>query len=119
MLKITTHTDTHAGVTVFALEGRLIGPWVTELERCWKAKEVESKKGVRIDLSGVTYVDAEGKAMLACLYREGAELIAAGCLTRCIVEEITRAGPYDRSSSRCEDISTRPDHTYHTEEKET
>ena len=118
MLKITTHTD-HAGVTVFALEGRLRGPWVTELERCWRVSDVEPKKGVRVDLSEVTYIDAEGKAMLACMYREGAELIAAGCLTRCMVEEIVGDILFDQSSSRCENASMRTEQTSHTEEKET
>ena len=99
MLKITTHTDVKT--TTFALEGRLAGPWVAELERCWSTAPVMEKgQSVRVDLTGVTYIDAEGKALLVRMHREGAELIAAGCLTRCIVEEITRSGPFDKATSQ-------------------
>ncbi|HJU04304.1 MAG TPA: hypothetical protein VJ692_04065 [Nitrospiraceae bacterium] len=109
MLKITTHIDIDSDVTIFALEGRLAGPWVAELERCWKATPVvRGKPGLRVDLSGVTYIDANGKALLARMHRDGAKFIAAGCLTKSIVEEVMRAGPFDRSSHGCEDESRTP-----------
>jgi anti-anti-sigma regulatory factor len=89
MLKITCHTETHS--TTLQLEGRLAGPWVEELERSWaSAVSDRNKRPLRIDLSAVTYVDAGGKDLLKRLYREGAEFVASGCLTSCIVEEITR-----------------------------
>jgi hypothetical protein len=50
---------------------------------------------VMIDLTGVTFINAEGKALLARLWRQGAELRASGCLTKCIVEEIASAGRTD------------------------
>ncbi|MGH7232684.1 MAG: STAS domain-containing protein [Nitrospiraceae bacterium] len=118
MLKITTHIDIDSDITVFALEGRLAGPWVAELERCWKATPaVHGKPGLRVDLSGVTYIDAEGKALLARMHREGADLIAAGCLTKSIVEEILRAGPFDRSSCGCENESAPQVRASHAEGK--
>jgi hypothetical protein len=64
---------------------------------------MQEKKGNRVDLTGVTYIDGDGKALLARMHKEGAELIAAGCLTKCIVEEIMRAGPFDRSAQECGD----------------
>jgi hypothetical protein len=39
----------------------------------------------------VTYVDAEGKELLSKIYQAGAKLIASGCLTSCVVREITQA----------------------------
>ena len=39
----------------------------------------------------MTFIDAAGKPVLAAMPREGAELIAADCLTRAIVADITRA----------------------------
>jgi len=48
-----------------------------------------------IDLTGVTFIDADGKALLTKLWQQGAELRALGCLTRCVVEEITGAGRID------------------------
>jgi len=90
MLKITRHTDNHS--TTLQLEGRLAGPWVEELERCWASTVGEQdKRELRIDLSAVTYVDASGKDLLKKLSRKGVGLAASGCLTSCIVEEITRA----------------------------
>ena len=88
MLKISTDIDIDSDLTTFVLEGRLAGPWVDELQRCWEATPGKNRKRRRVDLTGVTYVDADGKAALARMHEEGAELIAAGCLTRCIVEEI-------------------------------
>lgn len=90
MLKITMHSDARS--VLFTLEGRLAGPWVHELAQCWK-KMTAGPAGscVKIDLTGVTYIDAEGKTLLAEMYRHGAEFQTAGCLTTCIIEDIKRA----------------------------
>jgi anti-anti-sigma regulatory factor len=84
MLKITMQRE--AGILLFQLEGRLAGPWVQELERCWR-----SAPGMRqscVDLSSVTFIDAHGKTLLGRMYRQGADLVASGCLNKCIVEGI-------------------------------
>ena len=71
------------------LEGKLAGPWVQELERCWRsALGTPQGDPMRVDRSAVTFIDADGKALLARMYHEGAELAAPGCLNRCIVGEI-------------------------------
>jgi hypothetical protein len=36
-------------------------------------------------------MDADGKALLGQMYREGTELAASGCLNKCIVEEIMQS----------------------------
>lgn len=96
MLKITTHTNTRS--TTLQLEGRLAGPWVGELSRCWLSTVgTKTSRPLSVDLSAVTYVDAEGKDLLSKIYQAGAKLIASGCLTSCVVREITRAV---RSSER-------------------
>ena len=46
---------------------------------------------LRLDLTGVTFIDAAGKACLAAMHRQGAEFIAADCLTKDIVAEIAHA----------------------------
>jgi hypothetical protein len=56
-----------------------------------------------IDLAGVTFIDGEGKALLARLWRQGAKLQASGCLTRCVVEEITGVGRLDSPSRNCDE----------------
>jgi anti-anti-sigma regulatory factor len=43
-----------------------------------------------VDLTGVTFIDSAGKARLAAMYRQGAEFIAADCMTKEIVAEIAR-----------------------------
>src|SRR2546425_3807140 len=87
MLKITIQI-TASGVT-FALEGKLASPWVKELELCWRsAASTQRIYPVRVDLSSVTFIDEDGKALLGRMDREGAKLVATGCLNKCIVEGI-------------------------------
>lgn len=90
MLKITTliHTDS----TTFRLEGRLAGPWVQELERCWVSTvDMRKKHPFSVDLSAVTYVDSDGKDLLKQIFQQGATFVASGCLTSSIVKEITQS----------------------------
>src|SRR5438132_2650440 len=90
MLRITVH-DSPKTLT-FQLEGRVAGPWVRVLEECWQNALASPPKPVlRIDLSGVTFINAAGKACLAALHRQGAEFKAADCLTKAVVAEITQA----------------------------
>jgi len=87
MLKITTLTNAES--TVFRLEGRLAGLWVQELERCWDSTVgTTMNHPLTVDLSAVTYVDSDGKDLLKKIHQQGAKLIASGCLTSCIVNEI-------------------------------
>ena len=89
MLRITVH-DKPESLT-FQLEGRLAGPWVREMEECWRRTLTGRRPAVRFDLAGVTFIDAAGKAFLAAMHRQGAEFIAADCLMRAVVAEITNA----------------------------
>ena len=86
MLKITTHRSDDS--TRITLEGRLVGPWIEELERCWReAEQTAAGRRLIVDLTGVTFVEPEGKALLTRIYQAGAELIASGCCMRSIVED--------------------------------
>jgi anti-anti-sigma regulatory factor len=91
MLRITTHDEPR--VVTFRLEGRLEGPWVRELERCWCSALGSSagKTSVRVDLSGVTFIDAEGTWHLAAMHAQGAEFIACDCLMKAVIEEFSNA----------------------------
>lgn len=72
------------------VEGTLSGDWVDVLEKCWlEAKTPPNGEPMRIDLSGVTYVDNKGRQLLARMARDGAELRATGVMTRAVIEEIT------------------------------
>jgi anti-anti-sigma regulatory factor len=83
VLKITVKET--GELTEFKLEGKLSGPWVSELNRVW----LESgARLVAVDICGVTYVDSEGEQLLARMYKHGVKLHAAGCMNRSIVERI-------------------------------
>lgn len=84
MLKITTKTEDMQAI--FELEGRLAGAWVDELERCWR--EIPPGYSLTVSLEAVSFIDNQGKKLLATLHASGAELKAAGCMTNCIVQEI-------------------------------
>lgn len=89
MLKITTQME--AGGMWFGLEGRLAGPWVKELERCWRFEtESRQNRAVRVDLTSVAFIDEEGKQLLEKMHEEGVEFVASGCMNKCIVERIIR-----------------------------
>ena len=92
VLKITGQQDAVPDSMTLILEGRLAGPWVEELNSYWHQMSVNQQSCTVIDLTDVTFIDANGKALLTGLWQRGAELRAAGCLTRCIVDEITKAG---------------------------
>jgi anti-anti-sigma regulatory factor len=97
MLRITTSSTSWS--TTFKLEGELAGPWVKELEQCWQqALSTAQGQSLRVDLTSVTFIDAAGKALLHAMHQRGAEFIAVGCLTKFIIEEITRReGQPDRT----------------------
>jgi anti-anti-sigma regulatory factor len=80
------------------LEGRLGGPWVEELNSYWRQMAANSQGGAVVDLTSVTFIDANGKALLTRLWQQGAELRAVGCLIRCVVEEITGSSRLASSS---------------------
>ena len=103
MLKITKHRDAVSGGVLLMLEGRLAGPWVEELETCWRQMAANPQSCAVVDLTGVTFVDADGKSLLTRMWQQGAELHATGCLTKCIVEEITKAGDAEVSRSSRKD----------------
>jgi hypothetical protein len=87
MLRIIAKTD--ATGTLFELEGKLAGPWVQELRDCWK-RSVDERLGVKVVLKAVMFIDGAGKELLAEMRRQGADLVAEGCMTKAIIDEIER-----------------------------
>src|SRR5450755_3551120 len=99
MLRITTNNSPQA--LTLSLEGRLEGPWVDVLAQCWSGALLNlNGRPLRIDLNGVTFVDAHGKAQLAEMYAQGAEFLAGNLETKAIVAEIqaSRVGAADGES---------------------
>ena len=75
----------------WTLEGRLVQPWVSELKSNWTRTETARlERKCVVDLTGVTFIDISGEKALAELCKGGAELIATGCYTRHVVNNIER-----------------------------
>jgi ABC-type transporter Mla MlaB component len=81
MLKITP-LPASSGETCFGLEGRLVGPWVSLLRNALTEAEISPSK-VRLNLSGVLFVDSEGLALLHALRKQG---VVLKCVTPFIEE---------------------------------
>jgi hypothetical protein len=75
------------------VEGRLVGAWAKELEHSWKSASAAPFRGNRacvVDLTGILFIDEEGRRILTKLFREGASFRTAGPMTESIVSDITR-----------------------------
>ncbi len=87
MLRIYIYED--QPVTHLVLEGKLVGPWVKELEQCWEiAYAKDPTKSMLLDLAVVTFIDLEGRALLRRMRRNGVKLISHGVLIDALVAEI-------------------------------
>jgi len=80
----------HEGVTL-RLEGKLIDPWVAELVRVWMdlSRGPHGGRAVKIDLESVSFVDAQGRSMLAALHRLGCELKGSGPFITAVIQEVS------------------------------
>jgi hypothetical protein len=77
MLRITI--DDKKDAVVLRLEGELIGPWVEEVEQCWKKVFANlGDRSVHVDLSAVTFVDTAGGALLSRMHDAGFRFAGGG-----------------------------------------
>jgi hypothetical protein len=97
LLKLTFGEDEHQ--SVLRLEGRLIGPWISLVERCWRETTERTAKGVTIDLTAVTFVDDGGKMLLAEMHESGAVLRTRGPLMNYIVDQIRKHSAWVKPST--------------------
>ena len=73
--------------------GRLAEGWVPELESCWQTARIDHPEGkILVDLNHVTFIDDKGRSLLERMHRDGATFVAAGLLTRAIIDNIIRNG---------------------------
>jgi ABC-type transporter Mla MlaB component len=74
------------------LEGKVVGPWVEECDRAWQGVRAElGSKKLRLDLCGLSFMDAKGTALLREIYRTSrAEILADTPLTKYFAERIAR-----------------------------
>jgi anti-anti-sigma regulatory factor len=94
MLKITVH-DT-AGHLRLALEGRLAGAWVCELEQCWlTAKASYPHRPLTVDLTSVTFIDQAGRYLLQLMHRDRVSFVTSSLMWHDLIEHITDAQESD------------------------
>lgn len=74
------------------LEGKVAGPWVSELDRTWQslAPSLDSRKLV-VDLCGVVHMDSEAVRLLAEIHEKtGADFLADSPITKYFAGEARR-----------------------------
>ena len=84
LIRITCHNDAAAPRVV--LEGKLAGPCVDELDKCWQKL---TSPALIIDLTSVSFIDDRGKQLLKKMYEKGATLVSSSLMTKCLIEEIS------------------------------
>jgi hypothetical protein len=91
VLRITIEENSEA--MVLKLEGRLTGPWVTELDRLWEeTKPARADRKFALDLRATTFADAEGIRSLREIYRQtSAAILTATPWTQYLAQEIQSA----------------------------
>jgi ABC-type transporter Mla MlaB component len=86
-LRVTIHQQEGENVTL-EIEGKVAGLHVPELHRAWKdlAPSLGARR-LRVDLRGVTHVDATGQKLLSEIYADScAEFLADTPLTKYFAE---------------------------------
>lgn len=97
MLRITTRSASRE--YGLKLEGWLMGAWVDEAARAWRAAIAgHDARRVVIDLSDVFFVDGAGRALLTEMYRAGAVFTTKGCVMPELVREIAAPAGSGRRS---------------------
>jgi len=80
VLKITTTSDRDRGM-LLKLEGKLLEPWLPELNRACGAPPA----AVRLDLMNLTYADEPGVRTLRDLLRRGATVAASSAFVAALL----------------------------------
>src|SRR5215470_1928984 len=89
MLKITTTNN--GSERTLVLEGTLVDPWVTELERSWSEAQMVEQGKVLVDLKDVTIISQHGENVLFQMMCEGATFnCCRGVMTRHVVKQLQR-----------------------------
>ena len=89
MLRIAIQ-ETEAAM-VLTLEGRVAGPWAAELGRVWveEAPRLTSRK-LAIDISDVTFADADGTLVLRDIYSQARpSIVASTPWTKYLAEQMS------------------------------
>ena len=87
MLKISRIEPANHAV-VLRLEGRIVGPWVTELQKSCEEALAEGRS-LKLHLAGVEFMDTRGVVLLSRLRASGVALLES---TPFMAEQLKVAG---------------------------
>ena len=86
MLKIDTIES--ASEILIALQGRLAGPWVDELESQWRRMQATAgERRIAVDLSDVTGIDGAARYLLQLMRVRNVSLIGATIAIRASLDD--------------------------------
>ena len=90
MLKITI-AESKSGQTI-KLEGKIVGPWVEELNRTWHSLTPSlGSKYLKFDLCNVAFVDDKGRQLLREIYQQtNARFLTDSPLTQYFADDAMR-----------------------------
>jgi hypothetical protein len=73
------------------IEGKLIGPWATELASVWRQAMADLNcRPLIIDVKGLTAITEDGENVLLELMKEGASFRSSGVFTKQVLKRMTR-----------------------------
>jgi hypothetical protein len=73
------------------IEGKLIGPWATELARVWRQATADlNGRALIIDVKGLTAITEDGENVLLDLMKEGASFRSSGVFTKQVLKRMAR-----------------------------
>jgi hypothetical protein len=85
MIRITAQHESSA--TRLFLEGKLSGPCVDELDKCWRENSC-GEPTVLVDLTNISFVDEDGKELLTRMHKNGIKLFSTSLMTKCLIDQI-------------------------------
>jgi hypothetical protein len=73
------------------IEGKLIGPWATELARVWRQATADlNGRTLIIDVKGLTAITEDGENVLLELMKQGASFRSSGVFTKQVLKRMAR-----------------------------
>ena len=90
MLKISQVEPVNHSVTL-RLEGRVVGPWVTELNKSCE-KVLTEGRSLELRLADVEFMDAQGVALLLSLRSRGVSLLECPAFAEAQLNEGRKMG---------------------------
>jgi hypothetical protein len=73
------------------IEGKLIGPWATELAKVWRQATADlNGRTLIIDVKGLTAITEDGENVLLELMKQGASFRSSGVFTKQVLKRMAR-----------------------------